>query len=95
MLWPEDVPAKTAIFMGMNDELLPAELIADHFRVEKSKATVMLHPTASHGNYLLDSKQRKQIVEQIHAFLVDSSPPASAKSSCLQDTPRIRVNTLP
>ncbi len=70
MLWPQDVPAKTCLYVGMRDELLPAELIVEHFKAENSSATVVLHPTASHGNYLLDSKQRKEIVEQIQTFLV-------------------------
>lgn len=61
------------------------------FRTEKSKASLVLHPTASHGSYLLDSKQRNQIVEQIQSFLVD--PPSKDLSiPANADKARVKAN---
>ena len=61
------------------------------FRAEKSKASIVLHPTASHGNYLLDGKQRRQIVEQIQSFLVD--PPSKGfPSPAVEDKVRVIAN---
>lgn len=54
MLWPEDMPKDTLIALSQHDDLVPVGLVKRQLEAANSKARVLLHPTASHGGFLLD-----------------------------------------
>jgi hypothetical protein len=68
MLWPEDMPEATSIVMSGNDSLVPTDLAAAQLKASSSKASVILHPTAMHGGFLLDPKFQLRLIEEVKAL---------------------------
>lgn len=73
MLWPEDMPSAAVIAAGCEDDLVPARMVAQHLQAAQSGAVVMLHPTAGHGGFLVDSTFQDQLVRHIGRLLRNGS----------------------
>ena len=69
MLWPEDLPARTVIAASCNDDLVPAEMVSRQLREAKSSAIMMLHPTACHGGFLVDTEFQGQLIQHIQSII--------------------------
>ena len=74
MLWPEDLPARTVIAASCNDDLVPAEMVSRQLRAAKSSAIMMLHPTACHGGFLVDSEFQGQLIDHVQDIIIDKAP---------------------
>lgn len=69
MLWPEDMPHRSVVSLSVNDDLVPANLVAEHLHSTKSSAVVMTHPTAAHGGIFLDNIYQNQLVAKFKQVL--------------------------
>ncbi|EIE23278.1 hypothetical protein COCSUDRAFT_47573 [Coccomyxa subellipsoidea C-169] len=65
MLWPEDMPPHALVILSDADDLVPSPLVAKHISDAHTTATVMYHPTAGHGGFLVDLPWQRQMVQGI------------------------------
>lgn len=63
MLWPEDMPPHALVILSDADDLVPSALVAKHISDAHTTATVMYHPTAGHGGFLVDLPWQRQMVQ--------------------------------
>ncbi len=63
ILWPEDMPAHALIALSDKDDLVPSPLVAKHISDAHPTATVMYHPTAGHGGFLIDVPWQRNLVQ--------------------------------
>jgi hypothetical protein len=63
MLWPEDMPPHALVILSDADDLVPSPLVAKHISDAHTTATVMYHPTAGHGGFLVDLPWQRQMVQ--------------------------------
>ncbi|CAL8465236.1 g4771 [Coccomyxa elongata] len=68
MLWPEDMPPHALVILSDADDLVPSALVAKHISDAHTTATVMYHPTAGHGGFLVDLPWQRQMVQGIKAL---------------------------
>ncbi|BDA49445.1 hypothetical protein COCOBI_14-0620 [Coccomyxa sp. Obi] len=65
ILWPEDMPAHALVALSDKDDLVPSPLVAKHISDAHPTATVMYHPTAGHGGFLIDIPWQRSLVQGI------------------------------
>lgn len=63
ILWPEDMPAHALVALSDKDDLVPSSLVAKHISDTHPTATVMYHPTAGHGGFLIDLPWQRSLVQ--------------------------------
>ena len=63
MLWPCDMPAHALVVLSHNDDLVPSPLVAAQLAQQHANATVLYHPTAGHGGFLVDLPFQRQMVQ--------------------------------
>jgi hypothetical protein len=63
MLWPEDMPRHALVALSERDDLVPSPLVAKHISDAHPTATVMYHPTAGHGGFLIDLPWQRTLVQ--------------------------------
>lgn len=63
MLWPQDMPAHALVALSEKDDLVPAPLVAKHILDAHATASVMYHPTAGHGGFLIDLPWQRRLVQ--------------------------------
>ena len=73
MLWPEDMPPHALVILSDADDLVPSALVAKHISDAHTTATVMYHPTAGHGGFLVDLPWQRQMV-QVGCHLILPQP---------------------
>ncbi len=54
MLWPQDMPKATTVVFAQNDSLVPLDLAIAQLKVSPLDVKLIVHPTATHGGFLLD-----------------------------------------
>ncbi|KAK9815867.1 hypothetical protein WJX72_010991 [[Myrmecia] bisecta] len=68
MLWPEDLPARTLLCMGTQDDLVPAALVRAQLTHAGSTAQVLECATGRHGAFLFDMEWQRQILDASKAL---------------------------
>ena len=68
MLWPEDMPERTIIFLSGNDALVPAHLVVRHLEAATKSAAIRYYPNSRHGAYLLDKNYQACVVGILRVF---------------------------
>ncbi|KAK9841742.1 hypothetical protein WJX81_000194 [Elliptochloris bilobata] len=79
-LWPADLPPASLAVLSAGDDLVPSRLIAAQLEQHGSPCQVLVHPTAPHGGFLLDSKFRRQMLHAMERTLAAGAAP-SAKAA--------------
>ncbi len=54
MLWPQDMPKATTVVFAQNDSLVPLDLAVAQLKASPLDVKLIVHPTATHGGFLLD-----------------------------------------
>ena len=79
MLWPCDMPAHALVVLSHNDDLVPSPLVAAQLAQQHANATVLYHPTAGHGGFLVDLPFQRQMVQVRRRSLLAPSPSLHAE----------------
>ncbi len=82
MLWPEDMPPHALVILSDADDLVPSPLVAKHISDAHTTATVMYHPTAGHGGFLVDLPWQRQMVQVGGRSLRHAHFPPNVKEFC-------------
>ena len=65
MLWPQDMPKATTVVFAQNDSLVPLDLAVAQLKASPLDAKLIVHPTATHGGFLLDHFFQLRLVGEI------------------------------
>ena len=65
MLWPQDMPKATTVVFAQNDSLVPLDLAIAQMKASSLDAKLIVHPTATHGGFLLDHFFQLRLVGEI------------------------------
>lgn len=65
MLWPQDLPANTAVVMSQQDFLLPNALIHAQLSASGLQIPVRTYSGSGHGGFLLDFRYQSYLIEMI------------------------------
>ena len=69
MLWPDDMPEKTIVFVSGEDTLVPAQLVIRHMELAARHAAIRYHSSSRHGGYLYNKSFQDCVVSSITCFL--------------------------
>ncbi len=65
MLWPQDMPKATTVVFAIKDPMVPLDMAIAQLKASDVDANIIVHPTCSHGGFLLDHFFQKRLAGEI------------------------------
>ncbi|DBA90114.1 TPA: hypothetical protein ACH3X1_003430 [Trebouxia sp. C0004] len=81
MLWPQDMPKATTVVFAQNDSLVPLDLAVAQLKASCLDVKLIVHPTATHGGFLLDHLFQLRLAGEITELANTKASKAEVQTS--------------